>query len=1211
MANYLPVLLVSVTAGMPDDAALQPLPRGQVDYLSHDWAEEDVWRSWRSMTKQKHEIANGVRLENASWRTWMKQRNKLKTVSPETLNWLKDSDVTWLYGPLHTAVDWSPPPKPAISPPAKQQSKDDASATSSKSGGNNSLSSPSSTVNLGQMDHQSSRYGLPVHDASVKKPILKHRSIAEMLTSALPPAPIWAEESSEFTDYHNAKHHETKDGSESLWQEEPYTSLSAGRGGRPPLLHTKSDTNILPRFGRGGASKTRVSPPRVALVPVDRELEAAPQPYSGPLSVNQRTGASNNLAEMMFHARGSPGAPTNSASPYISPVPLDNPESSEASTHEVAGIGESRAASSAPASAPQKKHISFNAIVEQCIAIDSGSVPMSPSTGGQSWSSYDDDGYAEDTEDGLYEDVGIGMDGGDSNSEDDSQMEAEDEDEVIEMKPPSRTISSSSLQEYQSALETHHQPNVRHPLSSHYPDRPRLRRSSTGSNKSGRSRNSASASSGSGSGSNSGRVSETNRSRSSVALDREHVTIAPIAPTILKTGGREDNEDGVLYRGGSPLPSLPSTPGIVHGSGTYQGHRGIGNGGMFVGSSGYGYGYGGYGYGEHVSVGRTDVFEHYERGTEAGELVYHSPNGNVYPWGEGDAVRFRMQTGYDEAGSSSELGVSSHQRSHPHRFSIENHSHSSSGPHFTVGSDPGSEGLTTEAEFEYLDDILADTHEDDSVGGNLTRAGTYQARPHTLTQHNHTGQRGEDRVRIAVSHANGRSESSSSHSPQTSQLDLLRDRTPSPDFQPKVNPRIASLRYESGCRSPSPSLPGSDIAATLVPSSPTLAIPTPGISPAHQEEHARMRSPPESPTLHAGLLSPEISPRGRSACASPVSGSATSSSIVRSGSRSGSESRSESRGRSRTRNSSLASSPDQGEPERGRSRSRSIASGANSPLGDSNSPQSRYPPLAIGGIGIGLGIGGALGATHTGREVRDGRGARLYRKTSEDFIGRSAQSDGRGGHSTRGRNREGKRISESLSPPIVGSGVIEKSTTLQSNAVYRSSPIPDLKSQGTRALERESPVDSYGRGSSDKNFSPNEVPLSKSPGGSPVGPLSSQTGKSTDYIVSSNSSSAPVSVSSVATSNGRNLPPSIPEEDEQHMQTSATTQQDASSILSRNVIPPSDSSTTTGSTVKNERSGLNEVKATSNDGPNRTVSNRTAELMSSARTLFGTIWNGS
>ncbi|KAJ6619901.1 hypothetical protein B0H10DRAFT_2433181 [Mycena sp. CBHHK59/15] len=117
MAHYLPVLLVSVaTNAFPDDSALSTLPRGQVDYLSHDWQEEDVWRSWRNMTRQKNEIANGMRLENASWRTWWKQRNKLKTVTPETLNWLKDSDVTWLYGPLHTAVDWTPPPKPKPDP---------------------------------------------------------------------------------------------------------------------------------------------------------------------------------------------------------------------------------------------------------------------------------------------------------------------------------------------------------------------------------------------------------------------------------------------------------------------------------------------------------------------------------------------------------------------------------------------------------------------------------------------------------------------------------------------------------------------------------------------------------------------------------------------------------------------------------------------------------------------------------------------------------------------------------------------------------------------------------------------------------------------------------------------------------------------------------------------------------------------------------------
>ena len=89
MASYLPILLVSVNANTtPDDTVLVNAPCGQVDYLSHDWQEEDVWRSWRNMTRQKNEIQNGLRLENASWRTWWKQRNKLKTVSPEALNWL-------------------------------------------------------------------------------------------------------------------------------------------------------------------------------------------------------------------------------------------------------------------------------------------------------------------------------------------------------------------------------------------------------------------------------------------------------------------------------------------------------------------------------------------------------------------------------------------------------------------------------------------------------------------------------------------------------------------------------------------------------------------------------------------------------------------------------------------------------------------------------------------------------------------------------------------------------------------------------------------------------------------------------------------------------------------------------------------------------------------------------------------------------------------
>ncbi|ORY28823.1 hypothetical protein BCR39DRAFT_505766 [Naematelia encephala] len=161
-----------------------------VDYLSHNWEEEDVWASWRSMTRHKHEIANGVRLENASWRTWQKQRNKLKTISPETLNWLKDSDVTWLYGPLHTAqVEVVPPRKVAT------------------------------TVD---------RLGIDRPADSGMKPILKHRTLSEMLAIATPSSPILEAASLLGLD-------EDVDGHDD--------------GDRPHLLQTKSDTNIVRRAG--------------------------------------------------------------------------------------------------------------------------------------------------------------------------------------------------------------------------------------------------------------------------------------------------------------------------------------------------------------------------------------------------------------------------------------------------------------------------------------------------------------------------------------------------------------------------------------------------------------------------------------------------------------------------------------------------------------------------------------------------------------------------------------------------------------------------------------------------------------------------------------------------------------------------------------------------------------------------------------------------
>lgn len=70
-----------------DDSAIEVEPTRHVDYLSHNWAEEEIWSSWRYVVSRRKEYNNSLRLENASWRTWMKSKYGLKTVSPDELNW--------------------------------------------------------------------------------------------------------------------------------------------------------------------------------------------------------------------------------------------------------------------------------------------------------------------------------------------------------------------------------------------------------------------------------------------------------------------------------------------------------------------------------------------------------------------------------------------------------------------------------------------------------------------------------------------------------------------------------------------------------------------------------------------------------------------------------------------------------------------------------------------------------------------------------------------------------------------------------------------------------------------------------------------------------------------------------------------------------------------------------------------------------------------
>ncbi|KIK56347.1 hypothetical protein GYMLUDRAFT_47117 [Collybiopsis luxurians FD-317 M1] len=497
MSNYLPVLLYSVGANVvPDDSALTTTqPRGQVDYLSHEWEEEDVWRSWRNMTRQKNEIANGVRLENASWRTWWKQRNKLKTISPETLNWLKDSDVTWLYGPLHTAVEWTPPPKPK---PHETEHK---------------MASTHDRLDLSEPKHKS---------------ILKYRTISELLTGDLPSPLFSPAESDNEPDGNQKSSRDVSDADSSA------SSL------RPSLSQTKSDTHIT-RWGPDRAFR-KDSPPRVE--PTGGAYPA-PSTNDGP-------------SDPSHHVSSTP----NAGGYFASQIQGQNEQPSSSSSSPKDGSTEVTPTGSVQ-NGHRRRHITFNTFVEQCIAIDKPK-PKDTAFGAiiseeDGWSGRNDpakagydDGYDEDGEDGFGDwemnECAIGTD-----SESDVDQEAlmrgenasddedEDEDGIIEMRPrrdsfnnknnarlrsSSKVSSSSSSSSGECSSSASVPCNSSHSSSNrkNLPPHARRRKRSEGPNHILLPRKNS---------------SSLPRNSSSTALsssDKDMVSIAPIAPTMLKTG---------------------------------------------------------------------------------------------------------------------------------------------------------------------------------------------------------------------------------------------------------------------------------------------------------------------------------------------------------------------------------------------------------------------------------------------------------------------------------------------------------------------------------------------------------------------------------------------------------------------------------------------------------------------------------------------------
>lgn len=87
-----------------------------VDYLSSNYISDyHLYVCWKqnntiSIKAHKEDISVTIpltisrRLENTSWRRWVKQQKNLSEILPATINWNKYQDVTWLYGPKYTNV---------------------------------------------------------------------------------------------------------------------------------------------------------------------------------------------------------------------------------------------------------------------------------------------------------------------------------------------------------------------------------------------------------------------------------------------------------------------------------------------------------------------------------------------------------------------------------------------------------------------------------------------------------------------------------------------------------------------------------------------------------------------------------------------------------------------------------------------------------------------------------------------------------------------------------------------------------------------------------------------------------------------------------------------------------------------------------------------------------------------------------------------------
>ncbi|CAK7900990.1 hypothetical protein CAAN1_11S00826 [[Candida] anglica] len=89
---------------------VRPTFSQNIDYLAPDVPTYNLYRCWRqnnskSIKSHQDDISLIIpstiskRLENVCWRRWFKEIKQLPEISPDNINWYKDQDITWLYGP--------------------------------------------------------------------------------------------------------------------------------------------------------------------------------------------------------------------------------------------------------------------------------------------------------------------------------------------------------------------------------------------------------------------------------------------------------------------------------------------------------------------------------------------------------------------------------------------------------------------------------------------------------------------------------------------------------------------------------------------------------------------------------------------------------------------------------------------------------------------------------------------------------------------------------------------------------------------------------------------------------------------------------------------------------------------------------------------------------------------------------------------------------